>query len=639
MSNQLRVLIAEDQEDDMLLVLRELKRGGYDVDHARVETAEMMEHELRTRAWDMIVSDYSMPQFSALGALAVMKKSGLDLPFIIVSGTVGEDVAVAALKGGAHDFIPKNNLRRFLPAVERELREADGRRRREAAERELRTSNEILSAVFDASPIAMTLLTPSGEVQRWNRAAEVTFGWTADEVIGKREPFVTAEQEDSFQRHLTLLRSGGRINGEEIARTRKDGRSVILNLSAAPVFDAGGQILSILELLLDVTEQRALEGQLRQSQKMEAVGRLAGGIAHDFNNVLTVIEGFSSLILADMPADDPRKNDVREILNAAERAAAFTRQLLTFSRKQVVQPEVIELNALVSGLNNLLKRALGDDILLGLDLSDKPNRVLADPGQLEQVCINLVLNARDALAGHGKITLRTSCVHIDDAKAVEQNERPGSYCVLSVTDNGSGIEPDLLPLIFEPFFTTKEAGKGTGLGLSTVYGIVVKNDGFIRVNSEVGTGTTFSVFLPEVTVGMTEQVVEQSPPSAPITKRNPTVLVVEDQVAIQKVIARTLENAGYHVFLAGDGPGALLLLQNSHDIDLLLTDVMLPNMRGQDLAREALQFRPNLQIILMSGYSEDDIAAENRFRFIEKPFRPADLLRQVDETLRKESAP
>lgn len=632
MIQPLRVLFVEDREDDAVLVQLELKRGGYQLKTTRVETRETMQEQLRSSEWDLIISDFSMPQFDAAGALTVLKESGIDLPFIIVSGTVGEETAVHALRSGAHDFIPKTNLKRLLPAVTRELGDAANRRERRRAEDQLRGSLQTVAAMFRATPAPIIVIDPQGRVLRWNPAAEQVFGWTAEEVIGKELPIVPKNKYAEFHDRLRRALKGEHLPSAEVTRLRKDGSEVRVVLSTARLTDGNGDEPSVMGIFLDVTEQRALEEQFRQAQKMEAVGRLAGGIAHDFNNVLTAIHGYASLLVADLPDHDEHRSDAQEIVNAAERAASFTRQLLAFSRKQVIQPEAIDLNVVVTDLKKLLDRMIGEHVALNVTLNPGPTFVFADKGQIEQVIINLVVNARDAMEGSrdAAVGLRTYCTSLDAQKALELRcETPGTYCVVEVTDRGMGIEPEYLELIFEPFFTTKDVGKGTGLGLSTVYGIARQNGGFVSVSSVVGEGSTFSLFLPEV-----EAPAEKAPAASQRTRESEdaaarTILVVEDEAAIRQLVVRVLERAGYRVLSAGDPSEALRILAEEPAVELLLTDLMLPQMSGKELAGRAQAMQPNLRVVLMSGYADEQMELD--VPYLEKPFTPKELLTKLAE--------
>jgi two-component system cell cycle sensor histidine kinase/response regulator CckA len=620
MDRVMRILFVEDREDDVLLIERELKRGGYELESRRVDTADEMRAALAANEYDLIISDYSMPQFDAMRALDVLQQSGLDLPFLVLSGTISEEIAVDALKRGAHDFIPKGNLKRLVPAVGRELREAESRRERRRAERDLKTTSETLSAAFNASPVPMILLDRNGNVLRWNATAERTFGWSAEEAIGRPLPYILPAEQPLYQQRLQDLFRGERLTSVEVLRTRKDGTKARLLLSAAAVNDAAGNAFAIMVILVDVTEHRALEEQFRQVQKMEAVGRLAGGIAHDFNNVLTAIEGYTSLLIADMEPSDPRREDAQEILHAAERASAFTRRLLAFSRKQVTQPASVELNSLVGELQKLLGRLIGEHVNFEVNVSPDPQFVFADTGNIEQVVINLVVNARDAVEGRRdpRVQLRTYRTHVAEPQA-------GDYCVIEVKDNGTGIAPEHLDHIFEPFYTTKDVGKGTGLGLSTVYGIAQQNQGFVRVQSKVNVGTTFSVFLPfRVPLAL---VIESEKAAAVTSNTLGNVLVVEDESAIRQLVVRILDREGYQVIAAADPREALDLLAHHPEIDVVLTDVMLPHMSGRELLQEIRRRYPHMRIILMSGYVEEQVDID--VPYLEKPFTPKELIAKL----------
>lgn len=382
---------------------------------------------------------------------------------------------------------------------------------------------------------------------------------------------------------------------------------------------------------------RDSEEQLRQAQKLEAIGQLAGGVAHDFNNLLTVITGYSDILIQSIRESDPNLPRVEEIKKAAERAASLTRQLLAFSRKQVLQPRVFDLNTLVADMGKMLRRLIGEDIELATALTEDPVQVNADPGQIEQVLMNLVVNARDALPQGGKITIETAPVEIDHAYAgMHVAVRPGPYIMLAVSDNGSGMDEETRKHIFEPFFTTKEQGKGTGLGLSTVYGIVKQSEGNIWVYSEPGQGTTFKVYLPQVAAAAPEP--EAVVAEAPMPSGLETILVVEDEDVVRGLVRHILQDAGYKVLDAGRGEDAIrLCAEDGQAIDLLLTDLVMPEMTGREVAGRSSELRPGLKVLFMSGYTDDAIvhhgALEANVDFIQKPFTPADLARKVRKVL------
>jgi signal transduction histidine kinase/ActR/RegA family two-component response regulator len=383
---------------------------------------------------------------------------------------------------------------------------------------------------------------------------------------------------------------------------------------------------------------RKSEEQLRQSQKMEAIGRLAGGVAHDFNNMLTAILGHSQLMRMRMAPDNPGYRDTEEIELAAQRAASLTRQLLAFSRQQVLEPRVLDLNTLISEMDRMLRRIIGADVDMLAAPAPSLGRVKADPGQIEQVLLNLVVNARDALPKGGKITIETANVDLDETYARSHaGARPGAYVLLAVSDTGCGIDPEIRARIFEPFFTTKETGKGTGLGLSTVYGIVKQSGGLIDVYSEVGHGTTFKVYLPRLE-GTVAEIAARPRPNVAAARGTETVLLVEDEDLVRAVIRQTLELHGYHVVEASDGNQALHALQSSsRAFDLIVTDVVMPRMSGLEFAERAARISDSVKVLLISGYTDRAIAHRGiqspRTAYLQKPFPPDVLARKVREVL------
>ncbi|HYO93179.1 MAG TPA: ATP-binding protein, partial [Polyangiaceae bacterium] len=418
--------------------------------------------------------------------------------------------------------------------------------------------------------------------------------------------------------------------------TAPDG--VMLAIAGTPLRDAKNTLAGGVVVLRDVTQQRRLEQQLLQAQKMEAVGQLAGGVAHDFNNLLSVIKSYGELLLEGLPESDRKRDDLAEMLHAAERAAVLTRQLLAFSRRQVVHPRILELNAIVANIEKMLGRVLGEHISLATALQPDLWRVRADGGQIEQIIVNLGVNARDAMPGGGKLTIETANTTVEETyPGIQAGLAPGDFVLLTVTDTGSGMSVETQSRIFEPFFTTKEVGRGTGLGLSTVYGIVQQAGGHIWVYSELGRGTTFKVYLPRVHEPCTPTT-ERPPPRAARQGTSERILLLEDQDAVRHIAARILRAAGYHVFEAKQASEAKIICAEwGARIDLLLTDVIMPEQSGPDLAVELLRSWPRMRVLYMSGYSGTAMMRQGAFApgtaLLEKPFSPDSLNHKVREVL------
>jgi len=432
-----------------------------------------------------------------------------------------------------------------------------------------------------------------------------------------------------------FLRAGYRVSNSETREHDREGRArVFLNNVVGFVED--GHLVRVWGTQRDVTEQRHLEEQFRQSQKMEAVGQLAGGIAHDFNNLLTAILGNTQLLLRELPPGDSKRGDVEEIRKASERAASLTRQLLAYSRRQMLQPEVLDLNVVVAEMDKMLRRLIGEHIALVAVATPDLGRVRADPNQIEQVIVNLAVNARDAMPDGGKLTIETANVDLDDTFAqAHLGSVPGSYALLAVTDTGAGMDASVRAHLFEPFFTTKEVGKGTGLGLATVYGIVKQSGGYISVYSEPGRGTSFKIYLPRIE---TPAATPPGPQKGGAARGSETVLVVEDEPAVLTLSRRALEAQGYVVLAASDPVAALRVVErHGGTIHLLLTDVVMPGFSGRELADRLTAQRPGIRVLFMSGYPGDAVVQHGTLpsgsAFLQKPFSPDGLARKVRDVL------
>jgi two-component system cell cycle sensor histidine kinase/response regulator CckA len=932
----LRALNVEDLERDVLLLTRHLTRAGYDLVSERVETRAQMKAALEAREWDVILCDYSMPHFSALSALEVLKEMELDIPFIIISGTVGEAVAVEAMRAGANDYLMKDNLVRLAPTIERAIHEADNRRARRRAEAELRRSEVQYRRLLDTAYEGVWVFDDQMRTTYANWRLADMLGVSPEEMIGRSVSDFLDDDARAYVEQRWQQRARGVKEQYDLRLRRADGSALWVIASATPILGEQGEFIGSLSMLTDITERRraeealresevryrllfesnplpmwvydletlaflavneaaiyhygysredflsmtitdirpledipallenvsqidggidaaggwrhlkkdgtvidveitsheltfagrraelvlanditerkqaeeiqtrraaqmalradvnaalaetssplrrllergtealvkhlgaalariwtlnreenvlelrasaglythndgpdarvplgattigliaeerqpritnevqndphlsnkewakqegmvafagyplvvedrlvgvmaifarqgladdtldalasvadiisqgierkraeealfVTENQLRQSQKLEAVGQLAGGIAHDFNNLLTVITGYSDLLLVHLDQGDPTRLKVEEIKKAGERAASLTRQLLAFSRKQVLQPRVLNLNAIVADTEKMLRRLIGEDVGVLTVLDPSLGQTKADPGQIEQVLLNLTVNARDAMPQGGKLTIETSNVYLDNQYARRHIAvRPGNYVMLAVSDTGSGMNAETQAHIFEPFFTTKEQEKGTGLGLSTVYGIVKQSGGHIWVYSEIEKGTTFKVYLPRVDDVPQIDAAPDTLTDLPLGRE--TVLLTEDEHPVRHLARVILEMSGYQVLEAAGGDEAISIYEeHKGQIDLLITDVVMPKMSGPELAQSLETLSPGIKVLYLSGYTDDAIIRhgllDQGMAFLQKPFTPEALTRKVREVL------
>ncbi|MCK6624877.1 MAG: PAS domain S-box protein [Anaerolineae bacterium] len=498
-------------------------------------------------------------------------------------------------------------------------------------------TREQLSAAIDQAGEAVIITDPAGTITHVNPAFERITGYTWSEVIGQNADFLKHDQPepDFFEKLWAKLYTGEVWHGRMINK-KKDGALYTAEVTIIPVRGNDGTTVNYVGIQQDVTGELQLEEQLRQSQKMEAIGRLAGGIAHDFNNLLTVINGYSDLLLTHYPdPQDPHRRDLEQIKKAGERASALTQQLLAFSRKQSLQPQILNLNEVVNNAHQLLRRLIGEDLELTLDLNPNLAQVMADPGQVEQIMFNLAVNARDAMPQGGKLVIATDNVMLDEATVRAYPEVvSGSYVLLAVTDTGVGMNQEILAHIFEPFFTTKAQGKGTGLGLATVHSIVKQHGGHIWVETEPGRGTSFKIYLPQLKT-LSELPQESSSPDE-VSGGFETILVVEDELSVREIMCHILEAYGYKVHQAASGPEAIHFCQEAQpeSIHLLLTDVVMPGMNGQSLASDLTSRYPQLKVLYTSGYLENNLSSEDMLKsLILKPFTPDTLTRKVREVL------
>jgi two-component system cell cycle sensor histidine kinase/response regulator CckA len=692
LNRPLHVLVLDDSHGGLAPLLGALQRDGYSVVCRNVCALDELGATLDERAWDLALASDGLPQNLAFRALDLVRVRGLDLPFIlIVSKHQGTDESrvLRAVQAGADDCIEHDQPVRFLAAVERELRQSEVRRERERVENELRMRArqqetvaelglrallqkdhvellehvmEAVCSTLDVELVGLVAALRGGDtfVLRAGR------GWMPgliDEatLTGGHETFIG----DTLQHGQVVVenvRATGRYvfppfiadhriaSALSVALHRQDGPTGVLIActSRRRIFtrDDGLFLQAVANVLAGALERHSAEQGLLQSQtrlqsvqKMEAIGRLAGGIAHDFNNLVQAIGGYTEILLHRLPDHNPLRRNAEEIKKAGDRAAALTRQLLAFSRQQVLQPVVLDLNTVVSNIDQLLHRLIGEDVELRTHLALDLGSVRADAAQIEQVLMNLAVNARDAMPNGGTLTIRTSNV---DLSRTDQREPftvvGGPYVLLSVADTGCGMPPEVKARAFEPFFTTKEPGRGTGLGLSTVYGIVKQSGGYIWVDTEEGKGTSVRIYLPRVRVGQRAALEARRLQPGSTPRGSETLLLVEDEEGVRDLIREWLAGHGYEVLTAGNGVEALEVSSGFNGrIDLLLSDVVMPQMGGPALAKRLTTLRPETRVIYLSGYADEALGdrqvLENGAAFLQKPFALESLVRKVREVL------
>ena len=816
----LKVLIADDQEDDALLMVEALREGRFDPTWTWVDGRTVIERALGNDSWDVVLTDYAMPGITGLDVLRLVRRLGLDVPVVVVSGTIGEEKAVDVLNAGASDCVLKDNLARIPPTVERVMAVRDARREQKRAEEALRRSEELYRGMVEGSPDGIVLVDGEARILQANRRMAELLGYRSSaELIGTMGLSLLAEKQREIAPLMEQALREGRGRAIEVAVNRADGTVIDVEVCAVvigdgpsgpgavvtvhditerkaseqmlrasnralrllsevnravttaseerdvlrrvceiitevgqfslawagfarddaartvePVASAGRAIgyldrLSVswadveagngpvgkalrsgrtvamstqdssflpwrepaaafglrssiaipvpigqaplravlciysceprpffpeetevledlarslgsgLDVLRERKARREAERRSQRAQRLEAVGRLAGGIAHDFNNTLAVITGCAEFLLEDTALGDPRREDMLEIRKAAQRSVRLTQQLLAFSRRQILKPEVLNLDEVVHDVESMLRRVIGEDITLVTVPAGDLRPVRVDRSQMEQVLMNLAVNARDAMPRGGALTIETANMALDNRVADPKSSTPpGWYVLIIVSDTGTGMTEEVRERLFEPFFTTKDMDKGTGLGLATIHGIVEQSGGRVWVESEVGLGTTFHIALPAFEGA--PEAPEKSPSSwRPLrTKVKLTVLLVEDEAPVRAVVLRLLESAGYDVLVASNGIEALEVSERHEGpIHLLLTDVVMPRMGGRELAAELQRVRPETRVLFMSGYTDDaalrDGMLDGDTAFIAKPFTRAALTAKVCEVL------
>lgn len=638
-SEPLRILILEDVPTDAELIKRELRNAGIVFTSTWVDKRDDFLKQLEGFSPDIILSDYTMPQFNGMEALALARELDPTLPFVMVTGSINEETAVKCMKAGADDYVLKDRLKRIGAAVEGALEKKRMREEKERAEDQLREEKEFMEKSLNAQTDTFFVFEPAtGKAVRWNKAFSEISGYSDEEIASMKVPESYYSKEDLknvIAAIEKILRDGKATF--EMSLIPKDGPKIPTEYSASTLEDKEGNPRYIIVIGRDTTERKQFEAQLFQSQKMEAIGQLAGGVAHDFNNLLTSIIGNTTFISMKLEKNSPMQEYTEEIMKASNSAVSLTRQLLAFSRKQIFQSEVLNLNEVVPNIDKMLHRIIGEDIELKTILQPDLGNVETDSGQIEQIVVNLAVNARDAMPNGGKLTIETVNIQMDETyKRKHITVKPGPYVMIAISDTGTGMGEEISSRVFEPFFTTKEEGKGTGLGLSTVYGIVKQSDGYIWVYSELGKGTTFKIYLPRV--DKKTQEITKIQTSVKSLSGTETVLVVEDDRMVRELAIKILQKYGYKVLEAQDGQAAIEIgKQHEGPIDLMLTDVVMPGMSGRILAVEFENLRPKIKVVYMSGYTDNIVVhhgiLDREMVFIQKPFTHGALASKVRELL------
>jgi signal transduction histidine kinase len=645
-----RVLLVDDDEDDYVItrnLISEIKDRQYQlewVDNYDAALAAVHRHE-----HDICLLDYRLGSRTGLELLGESKSVNGRLPMILLTGQGDHEIDIEAMEAGAADYLIKGQL--DADKLDRAIRYAI---QGQFAKERLRRERDLISRIMETSPVGIVVADQLGNITFANLQAEKILDLTKDAITRNSCSVLDWRLADSEGNPLSgpasslkqILDSGRPVHDacyaiNAGARTETDASSrdrVLLSVNAAPIFDAGGKIDGMVVTVEDITARLALEAQLRQSQKMESIGQLAAGVAHDINNILTIIQGHAGLLLNAAPLDADATKSLKQISAASERAAGFIRHLLMFSRKQVYRTKILDLNAVLHNLEYMLPRMLGEHITLEVHCGPDLPRIAADIAMVEQIVMNLVVNARDAMTKGGKLLIETSAVEIDSLYVKLRPEaHTGRFTCLSVTDTGCGMERSVLQRIFEPFFTTKEVGKGTGLGLATVYGIVKQHHGWVEVQSKVGLGTTFKVFFP--VAGETSQLSTGSTPESEMVKGGrETILLVEDERELLELMREVLQQYQYRVLTASSGTEALLVWDEFNgQIDLLMTDMIMPGgMTGDELAAELKRRKPGLKIIYASGYTSAFVGrdfGQDAITFLAKPYQPLQVAQLIRETL------
>ena len=659
-----RILYVEHHSADIDLTVRHFAETAPYFNLEVVHSARAALEHLEQNNIDIVLTDLRMPDMHALDLLKETKRRGFKIPFIIITGQGEEGEAVAALKLGAYDYIVKREgyrtqlphavenaiARAQLLTINRQLQAELLERQRAEAENarllaETSAQQQFVRGIVANVPGVVWETTggPDDPYQQTDFVSdyvESMLGYSVQHCLATNNFWLSIVHPEDMSRvagETVEWFSSGRGGNGQFRYIARDGHVVAVEVTATVKFDDNGNAVGLRGVTMDVTAKLRLEEQLQESQRMESIGRLAGGVAHDFNNLLTVINGYAEMSLLEADPGDPVHATLTEIRNAGQRAAELTNQLLALSRRQLLQPRSVNLNTLIEDGTKTLRRLLGEDIEVVWLLDPELGQVKADPGQMNQVILNLAINARDAMPRGGTLTLETRNASVDENYAdIHLSLEPGAYVMLGVSDTGHGMDAETVSRVFEPFFTTKEVGRGTGLGLATVYGILKQSGGSIWVYSEPGHGTTFKIYLPRVDEPVSPT--EDKPVEHGGLRGAEAILVVEDEESVRKLTCATLRKYGYEIFEAANAGEALLVCEKrDRELRLMITDVVMPQMSGRELAERLRQLRPEMKVLYMSGYTDDAIVRHGLLDpavfFLQKPFTPRALALKVRQVL------
>ncbi len=638
MKSPAQILYLEDEANDVELARALLCQANIDHEMVHVQTRDDFRAALELKNYDLILADYSLPSFDGLTALAMAKEQSPEIPFILVTGKLGEEPAIESLKAGATDYVLKQKRARLVPAVHRALCEAEEHRHRLQAEAEL---HRLATAVDQAAEV-IVVTDPEGTIQYANPAFECVTGFSQEEAVGQNSHILKSGKQDrAFYEELWSTIRNGEVWSGHFTNIKKDGSIYEEDASISPVLDDKGQIVNYVAVKRDVTGQAAMERRLRQAQKLEALGTLAGGIAHDFNNVLAAIIGYGQMTAERLSEGSPEQADLDQVLSAAYRAKNLVRQILTFSRKREQERQPVLLHLIAGEALELLRPSLPATIEIERTIDKNCGVVNADPTQIHQIIMNLCINAYHAMKETGGVlSVGLASVEVDDHLVdLYPSLREGAYAKLTVKDTGHGMDREIMDRIFDPFFTTKDEGEGTGMGLSTVHGIVQAYGGAITVDSEPGKGTTFDVYLPFVETSVQEEKLDDEP----IQGGDERVLVIDDEETLANLIGRQLQILGYDVTVKTSSVAALKDFRSRpQHFDLIITDDIMPKMTGRQLIREVTRIRKDIPVISISGgdrkISSEEAKKSGISAFLNKPFNLRDLALTVRNVLNEAKA-